>query len=73
MAVIVTPNVSKIQIKLDHGTDLSGERVIKTKSLSSIKHNANAEDIMAVVNGLVALQDHTLSGVIRVDYSSISE
>lgn len=73
MAVIVTPNVSKIQIKLDHGTDLSGDRVIKTKTLSSIKHNANAEDIMAVVNGLVALQDHTLSGVIRVDYSSISE
>ena len=73
MAVIVTPNVSKIQIKLDHGTDLSGDRVIKTKSLSSIKHNANAEDIMAVVNGLVALQDHTLSGVIRADYSSISE
>ena len=73
MAVIVTPNVSKIQIKLDHGTDLSGDRVIKTKTLSSIKHAANADDIMAVVNGLVALQDHTLSGVIRVDYSSISE
>lgn len=73
MAVIVTPNVSKIQIKLDHGTDLNGDRVIKTKTLSSIKSAANAEDIMAVVNGLVGLQQHTLSGVIRVDYSSISE
>lgn len=73
MAVIVTPNVSKIQIKLDQGTDLNGDRIIKNKTLSSIKSAASAEDIMAVVNGLVGLQQHTLSAVTRIDYSSISE
>ena len=53
--------------------DLNGDRVIKTKTFSSIKSAASNEDIMAVVNALVGLQQHTLSAVNRIDYSSLSE
>ena len=30
MAVISTPNASSIKVKFEHGTDLNGDRVIKT-------------------------------------------
>lgn len=73
MAVISTPNVSSIKIKYDQGTDLNGDRIIKTKTYSSVKHDASNEDIMAVVNAIVALQDHTLSAVNRIDNFSLSE
>ena len=73
MAVISTPNASSVKVKFDHGTDINGDRVIKTKTFSSIKSSASNYDIMAVVNALVGLQQHTLSATNRVDNSSLSE
>ena len=73
MAVISTPNVTSVKVKFDQGTDLDGDRVIKTKTFSSIKSAASNEDIMAVVNAIVNLQQHTLSAVNRIDNSSLSE
>ena len=73
MAVVYTPNASSIKVKFDHGTDLNGDRVIKTKTYSSIKSSATNDNIMAIVNSLAGLQQHTLSGTNRVDNSSLSE
>ena len=73
MAVISTPNASSVKVKFDHGTHINGDRVIKTKTFSSIKSSASNDDIMAVVNALVGLQQHTLSATNRVDNSSLSE
>ena len=46
---------------------------MKIEDLSSIKSAASNEDIMAVVNAIVNLQQHTLSAVNRIDNSSLSE
>ena len=73
MTVVSTPNASSIKVKFDHGTDLNGDRIIKTKTYSSIKSSATNDNIMAVVNSLAGLQQHTLSGTNRVDNSSLSE
>ena len=73
MAVISSPNASSIKVKFDQGTNLDGDRIIKTKTYSSVKSAASNEDIMAVVNAIVALQDHTLSAVNRLDSYSLSE
>lgn len=73
MAVISTPNASAVKVKFDQGTDLNGERIIKTKTFSNIKSAATNDNIMAVVNAISALQQHTLSAVVRVDNSSLSE
>ena len=73
MATISTPNASSIKVKFDQGTNLNGKRVIKTKTYSSIKSTATNEDIMAVVNALAGLQQHTLSSTNRIDNSSLSE
>ena len=60
MAVVSTPNASSVKVKFDQGANVDGDRIIKT-------------NIMAVVNALVGLQKHTLSGVNRVDNTSLSE
>ena len=73
MAVVSTPNASSIKVKFDHGTDLNGDRVIKTKPYSSIKSGASNDNIMSVVLALAGLQDHTLCGTKRVDNSYLSE
>ncbi|MCC3868227.1 DUF1659 domain-containing protein [Terrisporobacter mayombei] len=73
MAVVSTPNASSVKVKFDHGTDLNGDRIVKTKTFSSIKSGASNDNIMAVVNAIAAMQQHTLSGTNRVDNSSLSE
>ncbi|WP_455537816.1 DUF1659 domain-containing protein [Terrisporobacter sp.] len=73
MAVISSPNASSVKIKYDHGTGLDGKRVIKTKTLSSLKSSATNDDIMAVVNAITNLQQHALSAVNRIDNVSLSE
>ena len=42
MAVISTPNASSIKIKFDHGVDLNGDRIIKTKTLNQIKPDSSS-------------------------------
>lgn len=73
MAVISTPNASAVKIKLDCGVDVNQDRIVKTKTLNSVKSTSTNEDIMAVVNAIVGLQKHTLSATNRIDNSSISE
>ena len=73
MAVISTPNASQVKIKIDHGVDINQKRIVKTKTLTSVKSTATNEDIMAVVNALIGLQKHTLYATNRVDNWSISE
>ena len=73
MAVISTPNASQVKIKIDHGVDVNQKRIVKTKTLTSVKSTATNEDIMAVVNALIGLQKHTLYATNRVDNWSISE
>ncbi len=73
MAVISTPNASTIKVKFDHGLDINGDRVVKTKSFNSIKYQATNEDIMEVINALSNLQQHSVIATNRVDNSSLSE
>ena len=73
MAVISTPNASQVKIKIDHGVDINQKRIVKTKTLTSVKSTATNEDIMAIVNGLIGLQKHTLYATNRIDNTSISE
>ena len=73
MAVISTPNASTIKVKFDHGLDINGDRVVKTKSFNSIKYQATNEDIIEVINAISNLQQHSVIATNRVDNSSLSE
>lgn len=71
MAVVQVKEPSSVKIKLNTGTDLNSQVVYRTKTLSSIKPTATDDDIVAVVNGLVALQAHTLEKITRVDNAEL--
>lgn len=71
MAVVQVKEPSSVKIKLNTGTDLNSQVVYRTKTLSSIKPTATDDDIAAVVNGLVALQAHTLEKITRVDNAEL--
>ena len=71
MAVVQVKEPSSVKIKLNTGTDLNSQVVYRTKTLSSIKSTATDDDIVAVVNGLVALQAHTLEKITRVDNAEL--
>ena len=73
MAVISTPNAIYVKVKIDHGADVNGDSIIKTKTLTNLKSSASNDYIMAVVNAISNLQKHTLSATNRVDNSSLSE
>lgn len=73
MAVVSTPNASSVKVKFDHGTDLNGDRVVKTKTYSGIKASSSNDSIMEVVNALEGLQQHVLIATNRVDNISLSE
>lgn len=70
---VANPNASKVNLKLNMGTDLQNKIIYKQKSLSGIKSDASNDDIYAVVKGLEALQTGTLEEVEREDNSSLSE
>ena len=73
MAVVSSPNYSAIKVKFDHGVNLNGDRIIKTKTYSGVKPNASDDSVFAVVIALVGLQEHSLSSVNRIDNTSLSE
>ena len=49
MAVISTPNATSVKIKLDHGADVNGDRIIKTKTLPKIKSTAQKDTIRVLL------------------------
>ena len=71
MAVVPVKEPSAVKIKLNKGTDLNLKVIYQTKTLSSIKPTATDDDIVAVVNGLVDLQQHTLEKITRVDNTDL--
>lgn len=71
MAVVPVKEPSSVKVKFNKGTDLNGDVVYQTKTLSSIKATAVNEDIEAVVTGLVNLQKHTLEKITRVDNTEL--
>lgn len=70
---IANPNASKVNLKLNMGTDFEGKIIYKQKSLNGIKSDATNEDIYAVVEGLESLQTGTVEEVEREDNSSLSD
>ena len=73
MAIISISNLSYIKVKFDHGTDLNGKRVIKTRTYSNVKSDASGQDIVTIVTSLAGLQQHTLGGINKIDNTSLSE
>lgn len=73
MAVTATQNLSSVKVYLEKGFDENSNRIISTKTFSNVYPQATAEDIVAVVNAIVALQKHTLYNLIKVDNTVLTQ
>jgi hypothetical protein len=71
MAVEIN-NLSSLKIKLSLGLDGNGKAITRSKTFGALKHDAVADDVLAVANVFVGLQPHDLMDVEKIDNTSIN-
>jgi Protein of unknown function (DUF1659) len=65
-------NLSSLKIKLSLGLDDDGKALVRSKTFGALKHNAVTDDVLAVADAFVGLQEHDLMDVVKIDNTSIS-
>ncbi len=73
MAVEKVPSGTSLKIQFQTGLDGDGDPVYRTKSLSNVKTTALDQDIYDVAQALVALQEYSVTAVLRVDSAVLEE
>ncbi|MDU6114979.1 MAG: DUF1659 domain-containing protein [Paeniclostridium sordellii] len=58
MAVSETKNPSALKIKLDCGLNDNGRTIVKSKTYSNLKPDAEAQDALDVARAIISLQVH---------------
>lgn len=71
MAVVSIPQGKSIKVTFDHGTNLDGDRIKKTRTYSSIKSMAEAQSILDFVVAIEGLQEHTRDSIVVEDKFSL--
>ena len=71
MAVLEAKNPSSLRIKLDLGM-VNGKTKVRSKTFSSLKHNASAQDVYDVAQALMALQDYPVIEVLKQDSTTLA-
>lgn len=72
MAVVKTPQESRIGIKVANGTSASGAPQFKTLRFSNVKPAASDQDLFDVGSGIAALQSANLAAIIRTDDADLA-
>jgi len=72
MAVIATPQDSRVGITFVTGTDPStGATIKRTRSYGPIKSTATDQDVYDFAMALIALQEYTVDTIVRDDYKEL--
>ena len=72
MAVVKTPQDSRIGIKVVNGVNASGANVLKTLSFSNVKAAAADQDLYDVAASIAGLQSKSLVEIIRTDQANLA-
>ena len=73
MSVITMNNPSSLKVKLDAGMDdLTGNTIVKSKTFSNLKHDANNQDVYDVAEALMGLQDYAIIEVLKQDSTTLA-
>ena len=67
MAVTETKNPSSLKVKFDCGLNDDGKTIVRTRTYSNVKADANVQDVFDVANALVDLQQHSSLEVLKQD------
>ncbi|MGI6614471.1 MAG: DUF1659 domain-containing protein [Dethiobacteria bacterium] len=73
MAVTVNPLSSRLQLQLMTGSTPEGKPILRTRSFSNIKTDADNEDLLLTGQELAGLQQHQLEAIKRVDEVELLE
>ena len=70
MAVNEFKNQSSLRIKLDLGM-VNGNTKVRSKTFSSLKHNASSQDVYDVACALMELQDYPTIEIAKIDNTTL--
>lgn len=73
MAVTATPLSSRLQLQVVVGTSLEGKPILRTRSYSNVKPEADNEALYETGQELASLQQHQLELIRRVDEAELEE
>lgn len=73
MAVNFVPALSRMQIRVQIGTDGEGKPVFKTRGYNNLKPTASDEDFYAVAVGIASLQKFLVDRVKRINEGELSQ
>ena len=73
MAVTILNNPAGLRLKFDLGKDDStGKTKVKSKTFSSLKHNALAQNVYDVGEALMALQEYEVIEIAKIDNTTLA-
>ena len=73
MTVIAAKNPSSLRVKLDAGlNDSTGKTIVKSRTYSNLKHDANNQDVYDVAQALMALLDYPVIEVLKQDSTTLA-
>ncbi len=67
MAVTAVPLQSRLQLRLNVGTNDQGNSIMRTRTFNNVKPQAGHEALYLTGQDLAALQVHSLEAIRRVD------
>ena len=70
MAVNEFKNQSNLRIKLDLGM-VDGRTKVRSKTFSSVKHDASAQNVYYVTEALMGLQEYQTIEVAKIDNTTL--
>ena len=73
MAVQSIPLSSRLQLRLHTGYDEDNDPIIRTRTFSNLKTDADAEDVHEVATQLAGLQEHDVEKIRKVEEVELIE
>ena len=64
-------NPSSLRIKLDLGM-LNGKTKVRSKTFTSLKHNATTQDVYDVAEALMELQEYPVIEIAKIDNTTLA-
>lgn len=70
--IVETKNQSSLKIKFDCGFNNEGRSIIKSRTYSNLKPNAQAIDVYNVADALASLQKNRVLDILKQDSTSLN-
>lgn len=71
MAVNEMKNPSSLRVKLDLGM-VDGKTKVRSKTFSSVKHDASAQNVYDVAESLMELQEYETLEIAKIDNTTLA-